>query len=104
MPDKIISREGLLHIAKLARINLLPAEEEKLLHDLQDILNHFEELNELDTSKVVPVNGGTYLKNIFREDSYPLGSRQGAGKNQFPKEQGGFLKVPPVFKKSEDKA
>ncbi len=101
MRDNLISREDLLHLAELARIRLSPQEEEKLLKDLQDILGHFEELKEIDTSLVTPINGGTYLKNIFRDDSYPLGSRQGLGRESFPKEQGGFLKVPPVFKKSE---
>lgn len=101
MQDNLISREDLLHLTKLARIQLLPQEEEKLLKDLREILEHFEELKRLDTSAVAPINGGTHLKNIFREDSYPQGSHQGLGRESFPKEQGGFLKVPPVFKKSE---
>ncbi|HEY4525765.1 MAG TPA: Asp-tRNA(Asn)/Glu-tRNA(Gln) amidotransferase subunit GatC [Candidatus Paceibacterota bacterium] len=101
MSEKIINREDLLHLAKLARIRLHPQEEEKLLHDLGQILNYFEELKQLDTEGVRPVNGGTYLKNVFRADGYPLGSEQGRGKSAFPKNQDGFLKVPPVFKRDE---
>ncbi|MFH0890510.1 MAG: Asp-tRNA(Asn)/Glu-tRNA(Gln) amidotransferase subunit GatC [Candidatus Liptonbacteria bacterium] len=103
MPEKIISKEELSHLAKLARIRLEAQEEDKLLRDLGDILDYFEELKQLDTSGVEPISGGTYLRSVFREDAYPLASRQGKGKESFPKNQGGFLKVPPVFKKPENK-
>jgi len=98
MPESKIDRETLSHIAKLARLRLEPEEEEKLLRDLDQILNYFEELKELDTEGVKPVNGGTYLKDVFRADGYPLGSEQGKGESAFPKSDKGFLKVPPVFK------
>lgn len=102
MSEKIINKESLLHLAKLARIRLDPGEEDKLLRDLENILEYFEELKSLDTSGVEPANGGTYLRNIFREDEYPSASQQGMGKEAFPKNAGGFLRVPPVFKKNED--
>ena len=92
-----ITKDVLEHLAKLARIELRTHEEEKFLRDLQNILDHFAELNELDTSAVEPITGGTSLTNVFRDDEERRGTNLGAGKDQFPENQDGYLKVPPVF-------
>lgn len=92
-----INKQELEHLAKLARIELDPKEEEKLLKDLGNILDHFKELQELDTSNVPPMTGGTDLKNVFREDSERENTDRGAGIEAFPQKKDGFLKVPPVF-------
>ena len=110
-----IGKRELEHLAKLARIELDPNEEEKLLRDLGAILEYFNELQKLDTSAVAPMTGGTDLRNIFREDglvdindidSPRSGSNdstgrentnQGAGVEAFPESKDGYLKVPPVF-------
>ena len=96
-----IGKRELEHLAKLARIELDPREEEKLLKDLSAILEHFQELQALDTSTVPPMTGGTDLKNVFREDTEENGGREntnrGAGVEAFPNPQNGYLKVPPVF-------
>jgi aspartyl-tRNA(Asn)/glutamyl-tRNA(Gln) amidotransferase subunit C len=96
-----INKHELEHLAKLARIELNPAEEEKLLKDLGAILSYFKELQEVDTSAVEPMTGGTDLRNIFREDSEEDGGREntnrGAGVDAFPESQNGYLKIPPVF-------
>lgn len=95
-----INKRELAHLAKLARIELNPQEEEKLLKDLGNILDHFRELQELDTGNVPPMTGGTDLKNVFREDGGRENTNRGAGAEAFPpdsKTKEGFLKVPPVF-------
>ena len=110
MPSAITKRE-LEHLAKLARIELDPREEEKLLEDLGAILDYVKELQALDTSAVAPMTGGTDLRNIFRDDGAGNGDREengatndtrentnrGAGIEAFPEKQDGFLKIPPVF-------
>jgi Asp-tRNAAsn/Glu-tRNAGln amidotransferase C subunit len=63
-----IKKETIKHLAELSRIKLTEKEEEHLLKDLLKIINHFNELEEIDTSKVLPINGGTNNLNIFRED------------------------------------
>lgn len=97
-----INKETLKHLASLARIELDAKEEEKLLKDLGQILEHFKELQELDTANVKPVTGGTNLKNVFREDGESFdklgaGTNRGAGIEAFPEHENGYLKVPPVF-------
>jgi|GEM_PF-138394 aspartyl-tRNA(Asn)/glutamyl-tRNA(Gln) amidotransferase subunit C len=92
-----ISKEELRHLADLARIKIDPKEEDKLIKDLGSILGHFEELQELDTTTVAPMTGGTDLKNVFRNDTERESTNRGAGLEAFPESKNGFLKIPPVF-------
>ncbi len=92
-----IDKKTIEYLAELSRIKLEPKEEEKLIKDLQKILDHFDELKSLDTSGVEPMNGGTELKNAFREDEERTNTNQGQGTEAFPELKDGFLKVPPVF-------
>lgn len=92
-----INKHELEHLAKLARIEIDAKEEEKLITDLGKILEHFNELKEIDTANVEPMAGGTDLKNIFREDTERENTNRGAGVSAFPEKENGYLKVPPVF-------
>ncbi len=96
-----IGKKELEHLARLSRIEIAPKEEDKLIADLDAILNHFKELEELSTSDVPPMAGGTDLMNVFREDGKENGgsenTNRGAGVDAFPKSKDGYLKVPPVF-------
>ncbi len=91
-----ITKETIRHLAKLARLELAAEEEERFLGDIQKILAHFDELQKLDTSSAPPMTGGTRLTNVFREDVAGETNR-GAGVEQFPESENGFLKIPPVF-------
>ncbi|MEK7187263.1 MAG: Asp-tRNA(Asn)/Glu-tRNA(Gln) amidotransferase subunit GatC [Patescibacteria group bacterium] len=92
-----INQKVLKHLAGLARIELSEREEKKLLDDLRSILAYFEKLEEVDTTDVPAMNGGTTLQNIFREDSERIDTQKQHGVESFPEEVGGFLKVPSVF-------
>ncbi|MGC9968147.1 MAG: Asp-tRNA(Asn)/Glu-tRNA(Gln) amidotransferase subunit GatC [Minisyncoccia bacterium] len=92
-----LGKHELEHLAKLARIELDPKEEEKLLKDLGSILDYFKELQKLDTANVEPMTGGTDLRNVFREDGERENTNRGAGTEAFPEKKDGYLKVPPVF-------
>lgn len=98
MPEKTsITKHELEHLAKLARIELDPKEEDKLIKDLDSILGYFKELQELDTANVAPMTGGTDLRGVFRNDTDRENTDRGAGVEAFPESKDGFLKVPPVF-------
>jgi aspartyl-tRNA(Asn)/glutamyl-tRNA(Gln) amidotransferase subunit C len=92
-----IDKDTLAHLAKLARIEFDPSEEEKLIADLGAILDRFKELQALPTDDVVPMTGGTDLKNMFRDDAERENTNRGAGVEAFPKSKDGFLEVPAVF-------
>ncbi len=92
----MITEKEILALAELARIELPEGSTPKLRKDLEGILAHFEELNAVDTTAVLPMTGGTSNENIFREDD---GTRiiYADPQKDFPKEAGGFLQTPPVF-------
>ena len=92
-----ISKEELRHLAQLARIEIDPKEEDKLIKDLGNILGYVKELQELDTKDVAPMTGGTDLRNVFRGDDDRKNTDRGSGIEAFPESEGGSLKVPPVF-------
>lgn len=94
-----INKKSLEHLANLARLDLTEQEKEKFADDLKKILDHFQELRELDTENVQPMMGGAELNNVLREDEIEENRFTNAAKivEQFPDRLGGFLKVPPVF-------
>jgi aspartyl-tRNA(Asn)/glutamyl-tRNA(Gln) amidotransferase subunit C len=94
-----ITKKSIEHLAELARLEFNDAEKEKFLADLNNILNHFKELESLDTSKIAPMTGGTNLRNILRADE-ALPETFGDQKDivaGFPEEERGYNKIPPVF-------
>jgi aspartyl-tRNA(Asn)/glutamyl-tRNA(Gln) amidotransferase subunit C len=92
-----ITRETLEHLARLARLELDGQEEERLLRDLQNILNYFEELSELKTDNIeTPIEEISH-KNVSRGDTERQGTNQGRGADQFPRRKDGYLEVPHVF-------
>lgn len=93
----MLDKKDLEHLAELARIELAPQDEPKLLADLDKILAHFEELKEVNTDAIEPMAGGNLHRNVFRDetDYEVLPSAQAV--EQFPESEKEFLKVPPVF-------
>jgi aspartyl-tRNA(Asn)/glutamyl-tRNA(Gln) amidotransferase subunit C len=93
-----LTRRDIEHLAALARIELGVREEEKLLGDLQKIVDHFKELEKIDTADVVPMAGGTAERNVFRKDEPEVSHLPDIGlADAFPEQESGFLKIPPVF-------
>ena len=85
--------------ASLARVKLTPKESKEITKDLEGVLDYFKELQKLDTKDVLPMTGGTSLKNVFRKDeSESKDHRVKGGNKEFPEEKDGYLKVPKVFK------
>lgn len=95
--DSLINKKTLKHLAELARIELTPREEEKILKDLQKILDYFKELQELDTSSIESIAGDAREKNVFREDAGNQNISPETGAEAFPDKENGYLKTPPVF-------
>ncbi len=63
-----LTKDDVLHVAKLAKLNIKEDEIDKYTSQLSSILNHFNELNEVDTNNVQPTSQTTGLTNIFRTD------------------------------------
>jgi aspartyl-tRNA(Asn)/glutamyl-tRNA(Gln) amidotransferase subunit C len=85
------------HIAALARLEFSDDEKQKFTHQLNDILQYIEKLNELDTSNVEPLSHVIELNNVFRDDVVkPSIAAEEALKNA-PAKVDTFFKVPKVI-------
>ncbi len=63
-----ISRDDVLHLAKLSSLKLDESEIASLQIDLSNILAYVEKLKELKTDGVEPTYQVTGLQNIWRDD------------------------------------
>jgi aspartyl-tRNA(Asn)/glutamyl-tRNA(Gln) amidotransferase subunit C len=90
-----ISRELLLHVAHLARLELREDELARLEGQLNDILAAVSKVAELDLSDVPPTSHPLDVVNVWGEDEpRPCLSVEGALANA-PERDGDFFKVPP---------
>ena len=64
-----ISREEVLHIARLARVALTEEEIELYSGQLSKLLDHFEVLQQVDTTGVPPTAQSIDLRGVMREDA-----------------------------------
>lgn len=95
-----ITKKDVQHIARLARIELTPDEEQKFETEISAILGFVEKLSEVNTERVEPMTGGTVEKNAMRPDEQQdtnLEGRHEALINAVPEKKGEWVKVKAVF-------
>jgi aspartyl-tRNA(Asn)/glutamyl-tRNA(Gln) amidotransferase subunit C len=63
-----ITKDQILHVAELARLNLAEDAIEKFAGQIGDILDYVDKLNEVNTDGVKPTSHAISLTNAFRED------------------------------------
>lgn len=63
-----LSREEVLHVARLARLGLSEGEVDTAREQLSDILENFEVLQSVDTADVAPTAQSLSLQNVLRKD------------------------------------
>ena len=100
-----LSKSDVEHVANLAKLELTQAEIEKFRQQLSKVIAYFEELNEVDTSKVEPTSQTTGLENVFREDEVKtqdcLSQEEAlSGTEAMHK---GLFKVPGILKERTDR-
>jgi aspartyl-tRNA(Asn)/glutamyl-tRNA(Gln) amidotransferase subunit C len=64
----VIDREQVLHVARLARLELADEEVERMSGELSSILDHVERMNELELENVEPTSHVVALENVLRAD------------------------------------
>jgi aspartyl-tRNA(Asn)/glutamyl-tRNA(Gln) amidotransferase subunit C len=90
-----ISRELLLHVAHLARLELREDEIARLEGQLNDILAAVSKVSELDLSEVPPTSHPLDVVNVWDEDvPRPCLTVEDALANA-PERDGNYFKVPP---------
>jgi aspartyl-tRNA(Asn)/glutamyl-tRNA(Gln) amidotransferase subunit C len=90
-----IDREQLLHVARLARLELRDEELGRLEPQLNDILGAVSKVSELDLTDVPPTSHPLEVVNVWEEDEpTPCLTAEQALANA-PEREGDFFKVPP---------
>ena len=91
-----ITRDEVLHVARLARLELSDDEVGRLQEQLSDILEAVSKVSELDLSEVPPTAHPLEIANAWAEDvPRPCLELDEAFANA-PDRDGDFFKVPPA--------
>ena len=91
-----ITRDEVLHVARLARLELTDDEVERFTEQLSAILEAVAKVSELDLSEVEPTAHPLDVVNVWAEDEpRPSIAVDDAFANA-PEREGGFFKVPPA--------
>lgn len=99
----MLTREEVLHIARLARLKLTEKEIELYREQLGRILDYFKKLEELDTSDVEPTSHVLEVKNVLRADEPRPSVPQEEALRNAPKKRDGYFEVPQVIEREEEK-
>jgi len=85
------------HVAALSHLEFTQDEREKLVDQLNAILEYVEKLNTLDTKDVEPTSHVLNLKNVFRADVVAHSLPQEKALENAPSSDQGHFTVPKVI-------
>ncbi len=97
----MIDREQVHKVAHLARLQLTDQEETEFTTQLGSILDYFEQLSQLDTSKVKPTTRAIEVPNVTRCDHCQSFADREAILTGAPDQEGDFFKVPQIISENE---
>jgi aspartyl-tRNA(Asn)/glutamyl-tRNA(Gln) amidotransferase subunit C len=92
-----ITTANVVHVARLARLALTPAEIERMTAQLGDVLDHFADIDELALDDVVPMTQPYPLVNVLREDVEAPGLDRDEVLAAAPDAVDGRFRVPPII-------
>ena len=92
-----ITREEIIHIAKLAMLNLTEQEIDNYTKDMQEILAYAEMINKIDTSATDETIGATEQKNKFRKDEVIEFKTKEDLLQNAPSQDEGMFQIPKVI-------
>jgi len=92
-----LSREDVLHIARLARIALTEEEITRFSGQLSNLLEHFQVLQDVDTADVPPTAQSVELRSVMREDIAEPSMTTDDVLANAPRREGDYFRVKPVL-------
>ena len=92
-----VSKEEVMHIAKLANLNLSDEEIEKYTTNLQDILNFAEVVNNAPIEGLTESFGVNENYNVFRKDEIRVFEDNEALLQNAPEKDRNMFKIPKVI-------
>lgn len=63
-----VTRDDIRHVCRLARLDLSDQEIERVGVEVNRIMGHFQELQDLDTTEVPITSHAIPMKDVYRED------------------------------------
>jgi aspartyl-tRNA(Asn)/glutamyl-tRNA(Gln) amidotransferase subunit C len=93
-----LTKEEVLKIANLARLELSPDDVEKYAGQLSAILNYVEKLNQLNVDGIEPTAHAIQVPTPFREDVVVEDQTREKSFQNAPDREGDLFKVPRVMK------
>ena len=95
-----LTQEDVLHVARLARLELTDEEVDRFTEQLGAVLEHAAGVAALDTSGVPPTAHPLPLENVLRDDVVTPSLDRDEVLAQAPAAEGGRFKVPPILGES----
>lgn len=92
-----LSREEVLHIARLARLGLTETEVDRISEQLSNILDNFEVLQQVDTSNIPPTAQSIALQNVVSDDEAVPSLSPSQVLANAPQKEGAFFRVRAVL-------
>ena len=92
-----LTSEEVLHIARLARIALSPADVERFTAQLSGILDHFTALEAVNTEGLEPTAHPLPLSNVMRADLVAPSLPQAEALANAPRQEDGYVRVRAVL-------
>ena len=92
-----ISRDDVVHVARLVRLALSDEEISTLQEQLGRILEHAERVTSLDTEGVPPTSHAIPISNVTRPDEVAPGLEQDEALANAPEAESGHFRVPRII-------
>lgn len=92
-----ISRNEVIHIAKLACLNLSEEEIERYTGDMQEILEFANMINNVNTEEINVTIGANEKNNVFRKDEVVQFNNKDILLQNAPSQDEGMFRIPKVL-------
>ncbi len=92
-----ITRDEVLHVARLARLELSDTEIERMREQLDAILTYIDRLKALDVTGVEPTSHAVPLVNVMRDDEVVPSFPRDEMLRNAPDRVGEFFRVPRII-------
>jgi len=97
MKEHKITTKDVQHVALLSRLHLREQEIEDYTRILNDILEYFAKLNQLDTEDIAASSHSINMENVFREDRITRSLSVQDALSNAPESEENCFKVPRII-------
>ncbi len=92
-----ITIEEVIHVAKLAQLKLTEKELQEFQFELNALLTHFNEINEIDVEGIEPKPHAVSMHNVFGQDVVEQGLSREQALSNAPASRAGLFMVSTII-------